>query len=130
MRTGDSSPAWLPGRDLLRRVNGCGGGGAGFFRLALILQRENRDQGKEPGDAAENQIGVGEANGIVQIACQRRVNSGGDRGDEQHQQIDRRRELVVEVGGDEFKDRYQNQRLLQSMHHFHRTNPHRAEGHG
>ena len=37
---------------------------------------------------------------------------------------------VVEVGGDEFKDRYQNQRLLQSMHHFHRTNPHRAEGHG
>jgi hypothetical protein len=36
---------------------------------------------KLSGDAAEDQIGVGEANGIVQIASQRGVNGGGDRGD-------------------------------------------------
>jgi hypothetical protein len=43
---GDSRPALLPGRDLLRRGDGSGGGGAGLFRLALILQREDRDQSK------------------------------------------------------------------------------------
>jgi hypothetical protein len=45
-RGSDSSPALLAA-DLLRRVNGCGGA-APVFRLALILQRENRDQGKSP----------------------------------------------------------------------------------
>ena len=68
-----------------------------------------------------------EADGVVQIPGQRRVNRGGDGGDEQHQQVDRRGELVVEVGGDKFKHRHQNQRFFQRMHHFDRADPHRAQ---
>ena len=51
-------------------------------RFSIIAKREYRDQRKQPGDAAQNIIGMREADGVVQIPGQRRVNRGGDGGDE------------------------------------------------
>ncbi|VTR58032.1 Uncharacterised protein [Serratia fonticola] len=100
--------------------------GGNLLRFGLRLdflvgtaEGEDRNQRDTQGQAAEDQVSIGEPHTVIQATCKGREEDGGPLfGKLETNQIDRGGKAGIKVGGDVLEGTDQQERHLQRVQHF------------